>query len=61
MTTAEAGELQKVLAAFDPEERLSLALSLLHKEIEVLKLQRDIAKQVEAKITKVSVNPHLLV
>jgi Lon-like ATP-dependent protease len=53
ITTAEPNELQKVLEAFDVEERLSLTLSLLHKEIEILKLQRDISKQVEAKMTKV--------
>jgi len=61
ITTAEPNELQKVLEAFDVEERLSLTLSLLHKEIEILKLQRDISKQVEAKMTKVKYSLFFLI
>ena len=52
LTTAEGMELQKVLEASDPEERLSLTLELLIKEKEMAKLQQEIAKQVEDKVSK---------
>ena len=52
MTTADGAELQAVLEAADPEERLKLALDLLSKEKELAKLQRDISKQVEDKMSK---------
>ena len=52
MTTADGEELQAVLEAADPEERLKLALDLLSKEKELAKLQRDISKQVEDKMSK---------
>lgn len=52
MTTADGEELQAVLEAADPEERLKLALDLLSKEKELAKLQRDISKQVEEKMSK---------
>eukprot|EP00596_Hydrurales_sp_CCMP1899_P000283 CAMPEP_0119035724 /NCGR_PEP_ID=MMETSP1177-20130426/2932_1 /TAXON_ID=2985 /ORGANISM="Ochromonas sp, Strain CCMP1899" /LENGTH=950 /DNA_ID=CAMNT_0006994419 /DNA_START=142 /DNA_END=2994 /DNA_ORIENTATION=- len=52
ITTADAIELQAVLEASDPEERLSLVLELLSKEKEVAKLQRDIQRQVEEKMAK---------
>lgn len=52
MTTADGVELQQVLEEADPEKRLALALELLMKEKELAKLQRDISKQVEEKMTK---------
>ncbi|KAJ1443506.1 putative lon protease [Ochromonadaceae sp. CCMP2298] len=52
LTTAEGPELQKVLEATDPVERLSLVLDLLAKEKELVKLQREISKQVEEKVSK---------
>lgn len=52
ITTADANELQGVLEATDPEERLSKALELVTKEKEVAKLQMEINRQVEEKISK---------
>lgn len=52
MTTADGEELQKVLESNDAEERLALALELLSKEREVAKLQKEISKQVEDKMSK---------
>lgn len=52
MTTSEPAELQKLLECEDIEERLSLALTLLSKERELAKLQMEIKKQVEEKITE---------
>lgn len=52
LTTAEGDELQRVLEAADAEERLSLTLDLLAKERELAKLQREISRQVEEKVSK---------
>ena len=52
MTTADSEDLQRILECADPEQRLSLALELLTKEKELAKLQRDISKQVEEKMSK---------
>lgn len=52
MTTADGAELQAVLEAKDPEERLKLALDLMYKEKELAKLQREISRQVEEKMSK---------
>ena len=52
MTTAGGAELQAVLEAADPEERLKLALDLMFKEKELAKLQREISKQVEERMSK---------
>ena len=52
LTTASGPELQAVLEERHPQERLQLALSLLRKEMELAKLQHEIQKQVEEKITK---------
>jgi ATP-dependent Lon protease len=52
MTAADGAELQRVLEASDPEVRLRLALEMLTKAREMAKLQRDIAKQVEDKMSK---------
>lgn len=53
--TAAAGtpaDLQQVLAEPDAEQRLHLALVLLHREREVSKLQREISQKVEEKMTE---------
>eukprot|EP01035_Chromulina_nebulosa_P020169 gene20169-26184_t len=52
MTSADPYDLQRVLAAVDPEERLSIVFELLVKEKELAKLQREISKQVEEKMSK---------
>jgi len=52
MTTASGADLQAVLEAADPEERLKLALDLMFKEKELAKLQREISKQVEERMSK---------
>ena len=52
MTTSDGAELQKVLEEPDPQQRLAIALTLIRKEIEVLKLQKDILNQVETKMSK---------
>jgi len=52
MTTADGVELQQILEEEDAEKRLALALELLMKEKELAKLQRDISKQVEEKMSK---------
>jgi len=52
VTTADAEELQNVLAELNVEERLSKSLVLLTKERELSKLQQDISKQVEEKISE---------
>jgi len=52
MTTGSAPELQGVLAERDAEARLHAALTLLTKEREVSRLQREISAQVEAKMTE---------
>eukprot|EP01034_Spumella_vulgaris_P033539 gene33539-41387_t len=50
LTSPEGFELQRVLEAELPEERLSLVLELLTKERELVKLQREISRQVEEKV-----------
>jgi Lon-like ATP-dependent protease len=52
ITTADSSELQGVLEASDPEERLSKALELVANEKEIAKLQQEINRQVEEKMTK---------
>ena len=52
MTTADGEDLQRVLEAADPIERLTVTLELLSKEREIAKLQREITKQVEEKMNK---------
>ena len=52
ITTSDSIELQAVLKSSDAEERLSIALELVTKEKELAKLQRDISRQVEEKISK---------
>jgi len=52
LTTAEPDELQEVLEATTLQERMEKALLLLKKELAMSRLQQDIGKQVEEKITK---------
>jgi ATP-dependent Lon protease len=43
---------QRILEAFDPEERLNILNEILSKEIEILKIERDIKEKVHSKINK---------
>ncbi|MDR2162753.1 MAG: endopeptidase La [Clostridiales Family XIII bacterium] len=43
---------QRVLEAFDPEERLNILNEILSKEIEILKIEQDIKEKVHSKINK---------
>lgn len=52
LTTASGDDLQGVLEAFDPADRLAKALLLLKKELELSRMQSDISKQVEEKLSK---------
>jgi Lon protease-like protein len=52
LTTAEGFELQRVLETEDIEERLMIVLELLAKEKELAKLQKEISRQVEEKVSK---------
>ena len=52
ITTAEGKDLQKVLDTVPLLERMELVLMLLHKELEVAKLQSEIRNEVEEKISK---------
>jgi len=51
LTTADGQELQKVLATFDVRHRIDQVLVLLKKEVEITKLQGEISKQIEEKIS----------
>jgi len=52
LTTASAAELQKVLAEFRVRRRIDRVLVLLKKELEISRLQGEIQKQIEEKISK---------
>ena len=52
LTTATREELQEVLAAFDMETRITKALALLKKELDLSRLQSSINQKIEATITK---------
>lgn len=52
LTTATREELQEILEAFDLEERITKALSLLKKELDLSRLQSSINQKIEATITK---------
>ena len=52
LTTAEGEELQKVLEATNPMEKLRHSLELLKKELELAKLQQKISNQIEEKMSK---------
>ena len=51
-TTTTTGERQAVLEAVDLETRLSLALDLIRKELQVVQIQSEINKTVEENMTK---------
>ena len=51
LTTAEGVELQEILETFDVRTRINRVLALLHRELELSKLQRKITKQIEEKIS----------
>ncbi len=52
LTTAGAEDLQKVLETFDVRRRIDRVLVLLKKELEVTKLQGEISRRIEEKISK---------
>jgi len=52
LTSAEAEQLQGILEQLNVPERVNATLLLLKKELELVKLQSDISKQVEEKIQK---------
>ena len=53
LTTASRDELQDVLGLFDLEKRMEKALVLLHKELDIAKLQNIINQKIETNISKV--------
>jgi len=52
LTTADRGELQKVLEAFNIQDRIDKALVLLKKEVDLSRLQNTINQKIESTITK---------
>lgn len=52
LTTASGPELQAVLAEFDIRKRIDKTLQLLHKELELSRLQQKITKQIEERMSK---------
>ena len=52
LTTGSPEELQNVLEEKDPEARLQMALELLSKERELSKIQQEISKKVEEKMSE---------
>lgn len=52
ITSADGEDLQKVLDSSSVEERLNVTLELLNQEREVIKLQKEISKQVDEKLSK---------
>ncbi|MFC2049097.1 endopeptidase La [Chlamydiota bacterium] len=52
LTTASRDELQGVLESFDMEVRITKALALLKKELDLSRLQSSINQKIEATITK---------
>jgi ATP-dependent Lon protease len=51
LTSADGQELQQILATYDVLRRIDLVLVLLKKELEVSRLQTQISKQIEEKIS----------
>jgi ATP-dependent Lon protease len=51
MTTADNRELQDILETFDVRRRIDKVLILLKKEVELTRLQGDINRQIEEKMT----------
>jgi len=52
LTTATREELQEILESFDMEVRITKALALLKKELDLSRLQSSINQKIEATITK---------
>ncbi len=52
LTTATGSELQQVLETFNIHHRIDNVLVLLKKEVELTRLQGEISKQIEEKISK---------
>ncbi len=52
VTSAPAAELQKVLETFDIHERLEQVLVLLNRELEVSRLQMQITKRIEDRMSR---------
>lgn len=52
LTTATREELQEVLESFDTRDRITIALNLLKKELDLSRLQSTINQKIEASITK---------
>jgi ATP-dependent Lon protease len=51
LTTANGTELQKILETFDIRKRIDHVLVLLKREVEISKLQEEINKQIQEKIS----------
>ena len=51
LTTASGADLQQVLETFDIRRRIDQVLLLLKKEVELSKLQAEITKQIQEKIS----------
>jgi ATP-dependent Lon protease len=51
MTTADGRELQSILETFDVRHRIDKVLVLLKKEVEITRLQGEINRQIEEKMT----------
>lgn len=52
ITTAPGPELQQILDTINLQKRMELVLVLLHKELEVARLQAEIRSEVEQKMTR---------
>jgi len=52
LTNADSEELQEILSIFDVEQRMNRALLLLKKELELSKLQQEISRKVEEKVSE---------
>ncbi|MBU0675308.1 MAG: endopeptidase La [Proteobacteria bacterium] len=52
LTTVKGSELQQVLNTFDILERMKTVLPILHKELQVARLQSEISGEVNRKISK---------
>lgn len=51
LSSADGADLQEILEELNMRERLSLTLVMLKKELRMFELQRELAKEVEAKIS----------
>jgi ATP-dependent Lon protease len=51
LSSAEGVELQEILEQLDMYERLALTLLMLKKELRMFELQKELAKEVEEKIS----------